>query len=131
MPKEFINFQPLLSLIPEIKSCAKFGKLILEKKNENGSFAMPYYDEEPIVHKFRLAVQQSQIMIPFDWRNWEKGYEIIANPNFDYHTIDIDMICKMITMIIRNDRFCEGYLIKTMENGQMLKLLLALKKINK
>ncbi len=68
------------------------------------------------------------IIISFDWGSWDEGRKIIADVNFNFDTIDIPEKCKLITAIVRNDRFCEGTLIAAFESGFMLKLLKSIKK---
>lgn len=128
MPKQSPLVVALIDLIPEIQSTTTFGKINIKPSNPDGSFPAPYYEEAPIVEKFRLAIQKTKIIAPFDWRNWEEGHKMLADPNFDFTTVDIDTIYKIFTLIIRNDRFCEGFLIKCFESGLILKLLLSSKK---
>ncbi|MFZ5391931.1 MAG: DUF6508 domain-containing protein [Patescibacteria group bacterium] len=118
----------LIDLIPEIQAKTTFGNIIIKQSNPDGSFPAPYYEEAPIVQKFRLAAQKSEIIVPFDWRNWEEGRKMLADQDFDFATVDIDTIYKIFTFIIRNDRFCDGFLIKCFESGLILKLLFSLKK---
>ncbi|MBE0660910.1 MAG: hypothetical protein IH597_00450 [Bacteroidales bacterium] len=50
-----------------------------------------------------------------------------SNPNFDFNTIDIPAKCKLITAIVRSDRFCDGALIEAFESGLMLRILTSIK----
>ena len=120
------DFKPLLDLIPKIQATSWFGKLKGGNKDKDGSILMPYYEENVVVDLFRSIAYDIPIIIPFDWGKWEKGREIINNPNFDCKTIDIATICKTITTIVRSDRFCEGALISAFESGLILKLLVSI-----
>ena len=120
------DFKPLLNLIPEIQATSWFGKLKGGNKNKDGSICMPYYEENEVVSLFRSIAYDIPIIIPFDWGKWEKGRKIVNNPYFDCQTIDIITICKIITAIVRNDRFCDGALISAFENGLILKLLVSI-----
>ena len=120
------DFKPLLNLIPEIQAASWFGKLKGGNKNKDGSICMPYYEENKVVSLFRSIAYDIPIIIPFDWGKWEKGRKIVNNPYFDYQTVDIITICKIITSIVRNDRFCEGALISAFESGLILKLLISI-----
>lgn len=128
MSKQLPLVVALIDLIPTIQATTIFGKIIIKPSNPDGSFQAPYCEEAPIVQKFRLAVQSAKIIVPFDWRNWEEGHKMLADPDFDFTTVGIDTICQIFTLIIRNDRFCEGFLVKCFESGLILKLLLSLKK---
>ncbi len=48
--------------------------------------------------------------------------------NFDFGTTDILKKCKLITAIVRNDRFCEGALVSAFESGLILKILKSIEK---
>jgi len=120
------DFKPLLNLIPKIQATSWFGKLKGGNKNKDGSICMPYYEENEVVSLFRSIAYDIPIIIPFDWGKWEKGRKIVNNPYFDYQTIDIITICKIITAIVRNDRFCDGALISAFESGLILKLLVSI-----
>ena len=81
------------------------------------------YEEHPIVQQFRDVVYSIPIMIDFNWGTWDEGRAIVSDDNFDYDTIDIPTKCKIITAIVRNDRFCSGRLIEAFESGMMMKVL--------
>ncbi len=116
-------WQPLLDLIPEIELTDKFGEIAGGNKNEKGGFQIPYYIEAPIVKKFRESVIELGIIVSFDWSQWDDGRKIANNKEFDFDSIDIPTKCKLITAIVRNDRFCEGALVATFESGLILKVL--------
>ena len=42
---------------------------------------------------------------------------------FDYGTVDLATKCKLLTAIVRSDRFCEGALEAAFRSGLVLKLL--------
>lgn len=110
------DWQPLFELIPTIRSTSKFGELA-------GGDQTPYYIEKPIVSKFLEIVYSLPIIIVFDWAEWDEGRKIASDANFDFDRIDIPTKCKLISAIVRNDRFCEGALISAFESGQILKIL--------
>ena len=117
------NWQPLLDLIPEIELTNKFWEIAGGEKNDKGDIQMPYYMDSPIVEKFRESVVELGIIISFDWSNWDDGRKIARNKEFDYDSIDIPTKCKLITAIVRNDRFCEGALVAAFDSGLILKIL--------
>ncbi len=106
------DWQPLLDLIPEIEEVDKFGDdSEAMKLLEQGIIDMNPYEEHPIVQQFRDVVYSIPIMIDFNWGAWDEGREMVSDENFDYNSIDIPTKCKIITAIVRNDRFCSGRLI--------------------
>ena len=68
------------------------------------------------------------IMISFDWQSWVEGEKIANDETFDFDEIDILTKCKLITALVRNNRFCEGYLVGVFESGMVLKILKSIEK---
>ncbi len=62
-------------------------------------------------------------MINFDWPSWEDGRKIINDDNIDYDSICMVTKCKLITTLVRNDRFHEGALALAFRDGTMQKIL--------
>jgi len=118
-----LDWSPLLELIPKMEKAQKFGKLVTGEKNENGVIVMPYWNENAIVIQFQEIVYNMPIIVSFDWDSWEEGHNILQDKNFDFDTIDIPTKCKLITAIVRNDRFCDGVLISAFESGLILRIL--------
>ena len=118
------DWQPLLDLIPEIEKVDKFGDdSEAMKLLEQGIIDMNPYEEHPIVQQFRDVVYSIPIMIDFNWGAWDEGRAMVSDEAFEYDTIDIPTKCKIITAIVRNDRFCSGRLIEAFESGMMMKVL--------
>jgi len=122
-----LQWQQLMDLMPLIEQTQKFGKMGGGEKIKEGVFTIPHWNEDGLVSKFREIVYDMPIIINFDWGHWDEGREIAGNENFDYDTIDIPTKCKLITAIVRNDRFCEGALISAFESGLILKILKSIK----
>ena len=119
------DLQSLFNLIPEIKNTKTFYKE-KPKLNDGKTIEMRYPEEAEVVWKFHDLVYKIPIIISFDWPSWEEGREIINDDDYDFNSLDIVAICKLITAIVRNERFCEGALLSAFRNGTMLKLLLAI-----
>lgn len=117
------DWKPLLDLIPEIETTKVFGRYQGIEETEEGVFTLPYWITGDLIDRFVKIVYEMPIIIDFNWPAWDKGREMAGNPDFDYNTIDIPTKCKLITAIVRNDRFCDGALINAFESGFMLKIL--------
>jgi len=123
------DWKPLLDLIPKIEAVEKFGddsesiKLL-----EQGIISMYPYVEHEILEEFRDVIYSIPIVIDFNWGAWDEGREMVRDDNFDYDSIDIPTKCKIITAIVRNDRFCSGRLVDAFETGMMLKVLKSVQK---
>jgi len=113
---------PLLELIPEIEKTRKFGEFIDVKPDENGVYSLGW-NEYQIISRFRKVVYNMPIMISYDWMAWDEGRKIASDQDFDFNTIEIPTKCKLITAIVRNDRFCDGALVSAFESGLILKIL--------
>jgi len=81
-----------------------------------------------IVSQFIEVVYQMPIMIVFDWMKWYKGDKMARDKNFDFDTTDLLTKCKLLTGLIRNDRFCDGALVSDFESGLILKILKSIEK---
>ena len=127
--REIINaytiqeWKPLLDLIPRIERQKSFSKMRDDCSSEKNKITLPYFVEEPIVNEFREIVYQIPIIIDFNWSGWNDGRKMASDENFDFDTIDIPKKCKLITTVVRNDRFCDGALASAFERGTILKIL--------
>jgi hypothetical protein len=121
------DWKPLLDLIPELEKTKKFGEFQGPTEDEAGVLTFPFCLNGPLIDRFLDIVYQMPIIINFNWGGWDEGRNMARNPDFDYNTIDIPTKCKLITAIVRNDRFCEGALAEAFESGWMLKVLKSIK----
>lgn len=122
------DWQPLLALIPKIENTSNFGEWSGGNKGEEGVIQVPYCVPAPIVSQFLEIVYAIPIIISFDWGAWDEGRTIASDENFDFDATDLLTKCKLITAIVRNDRFCEGALVSAFESGLMLKILKSIEK---
>ena len=105
------DWQPLLKLIPEIENSSSFGEVRSGEIDEEGAFALPHMESYKIVDEFVQAVYSIPVVVSFNWSEWEEGRKMVNDKNFDFDTVDIPTKCKIITAIVRNDRFSEGALV--------------------
>ncbi len=117
------RWKALMQLIPKIEEAEKFGSLEGGNEIANGIKQMPYWDHSPIVLEFLDIVYEMPVIISFDWGSWHEGREMASNSDFDFNTIDIPTKCKLITAIVRSDRFCDGALVSAFESGLILRIL--------
>ena len=117
------DWKPLLDLIPKIESQEKFGISMGGDMDDENTIYMPYYIESGIVNEFREIVYAIPIIIDYDWAGWKEGRGMARDNDFDFDTVDIPTKCKIITAIVRNDRFCDGALAGAFERGLILKVL--------
>ncbi len=117
------DWQPLVDLIPEIERTTVFGKESGFELIEPGVHTLPYWEEADIVRRFSDLCYRLGIVINFDWPCWDEGRELVNVDLSKINNLDLLTLCKLITAIIRNDRFCDGALISSFENGCMPTIL--------
>ena len=123
------DWQPLLELIPEIEKANVFGEQKGGDLIETGVYSFPYWDQTPVVSKFVQVAYRLRIVIDFDWPSWDEGRDLAAADNTKLDYIDLITACKLITAIIRNDRFCDGALVMSFESGLMPRILYRIKEL--
>lgn len=115
------QWQPLLDLIPLIEQTSAFnrksGELVVEDSTKT-----PAYSSHQTVYQFQKTVYSLPIIIEFDWSAWDDGREM-TGPDFDLDSVGLVDKCRLITAIVRNDRFCEGALMSHFESGLILRIL--------
>ena len=116
------DWAKLFALIPRIDATETFGKV------EGGKFdrdvvTAPYWIPDEIVGQTVQVIRKLNINPVFDWPQWEEGRSILENKDFDYSSLDTINLCKLLTTIIRADRFSEGYMISCFQNGIMTKII--------
>ena len=120
------DWQPLFELIPEIERTTSFCERVQEDKGQ--VIQIPYCESAPIVSRFLKVVYSIPIIISFDWVSWDDGRKIASDPDFDFDSVNLVTKCKLITAIVRNNRFSEGTLVAAFKSGLILKILKSIEK---
>jgi hypothetical protein len=107
------DWHPLFALIPEIEQTTNFGE---------DSFS-------PVIFKFLDLCYRLHLVIDFNWPDWNEGRALTSPNNPALRTIDLLTACKLLTAIIRNDRFCEGALSAAFEEGLIRKILYRIREL--
>lgn len=107
------DWQPLLQLVPEIATTQGFKTV--------GSSG--WFEWAPVVKAFHNAAYEIPIVVNYDWGRWAEGKRWIYDPEFDYDSIDPAEKCRLLTMILRAERFSEGFLVRKFEDGTILRIL--------
>ena len=120
------HIQYIRELVTQIEGASGFGRLFQPDYNRDGVLNFSYWDQSEIVLSFVNLAHRIPLMVQYDWVSWVEGISILQSEYFEMHTLDLLQKCKLITMMIRADRFNEGFLIHQFENGNVLRLLRAL-----
>lgn len=121
------DWNKLFSLLPEIETTKKFGEVKGGEELENGSFTFPYWSSSEIVNKVFQIIHELDIVPAFDWTSWAEGKSILNDQDFNYSKLDTITLCKLLTTIVRTDRFNDGFFVLNFENGVILKIIKAIK----
>lgn len=121
------DWQQLFDLLPEIKKTRRFGRLVGSKLMPDGNLSVPFWLEDEIVSKFFNTAYLLGLVLVFDWAGWSEGIEILNDPDADFRKYDMNTLCKLLTFVVRCDKFCEGYMINCFENGTMPRIIEAMR----
>ncbi len=86
-----------------------------------GAFGSVYQEHAGIRPFVDLAYEDNWV-VGFDWPEWDEGRELAADPE-RIASVDMLTIRKLITALVRNERFCEGALQGAYERGVIQAIL--------
>ena len=116
------QWETLFAMIPEIENTTYFGEIPFK----NGVLYPATWPE--IVNRFHEYVYEIGLVVDFDWPNWDEGKRILSGEVQELSKHSNITLCKLLTVIVRAERFVEGKLIANFENGTILNILRALEK---
>lgn len=111
----------------------KFFGLIPEIEKTNGFSFTPEIDtlKGPtplkVVQDFLYLFHELDLKVVFGWASWTEGHNILNQQTFNFEMLDTYTLYKLLTTIVRADRFNEGFLISRFEDGTVLKILKAIR----
>lgn len=131
LPAHLASIDPQLwerfyDLVRSIYSEKNFGQIIDSPKRTEGYLEFPHWQYTEKISEFVKMTYDLNILVPFDWRVWKEGHDMIKDPDRDYSQIDAVTLCKLLTLVVRAERFYEGYLNSCLENGAVLRIVTAL-----
>lgn len=101
-----------------------WGEMITESKTEPETMVWPYADENPLIREFVHLWSEMNLIVPFDWPDWQEGRDWYADEaESKYDTLDYETALKLITAVIRNDRFNDGAILRSFESGDFPKII--------
>jgi len=121
------DWNHLFLLLPDIEKTSNFGQLKGGDIRADGAMTMPYWNPSEIIDKTVHAILNLKVCPIFDWMDWDKGKTILNDASFEYNQLESIELCKLFTVIIRADRFNDGYLISCFENGTMARIIKSLR----
>ncbi len=121
------DWERLFTKLPEIEKAKSFGEEIESKQIEEGVFTFPYWESASIVDDVIFIINELNLVPVYDWNSWKEGHSILENKEFDFSTLDTFTLCKFFTIIVRANRFIDGFLIDNFINGNIFKIISAIK----
>jgi hypothetical protein len=101
-----------------------WGKQAGGEVDDSGVIQMPYMVQNQLVEDFLRFMYDKGLVLDFDWSGWNKGREWYKSTDENkYENLDSLTILKLLTTIIRNDRFSDGALVQAFEQGTFPKLI--------
>jgi len=104
----------------------KFGYWETPSPSEQGVVDLPYFQTNETVSAFiEAAYRHDWVAADFDWRKWTQTQEANALRN-DPEALaraNPEQISRLLTVCIREDRFCEGALQASYESGLLVRIL--------
>lgn len=96
------------------------------QKRDDGSCTSPYVDLSPVAADFvKAAYDSGCVLTGFDWGLWKETEEARAlHANFNLLAqATPQQLAQLLTVFIRQERFLEGALLQSFEDGHMVAIV--------
>lgn len=85
---------------------------------------MPRMAPDPLVTAFLDFWSSHDLVVTFDWPHWQEGRDWYRSAgDREYGALDVSTALKLLTVVIRADRFSEGTLVRAFESGDVPRIL--------
>jgi len=121
------EWSKLFELNERIMKSKSFGEMAGGEKIEEDVSTFPYWKWSDIATEFNNTVHDMKLILSFDWPGWEEGIQLLKDGKQAFQDLDEITLCKLLTVIVRADRFSDSTLVGALEDGTISKILLALK----
>jgi hypothetical protein len=93
-----------------------FGHWVPSQERAGGIWTMPYFDFSPDALDF---LRTCRVLPGFDWPAWQHTEEAqrLLNDHTKIHQASAEQLYRLLTALIRGDRFGEGTLANAYESG--------------
>lgn len=94
------------------------------ERTESGVLVFPWIEQYPLIQDFVTFMYENNLVIPFDWSHWQAGRDWYASDDESkYDKLDVETALKLLTAVMRNDRFNTGALVRAFESGDFPKII--------
>jgi hypothetical protein len=128
------NVSPKTDFLPQLRALARYlpalenpdfcaGAVIPGRKTESEEFIMPYVVYSDIAEDFvEAAYDHGCVLTGFRWVVWANADEAqsLCHDPSKLARATPEQLLRLLTAIIRQDRFCEGVLLRAFESGLIL-----------
>jgi len=122
------NIDNILKYLPLFED--KANKFFFEApQDEPGVVVLPFYLPTIVGLKFYEDLYKERFVTKFRWMDWIAEAGEYSASDEKLSKADLKDVRRLFTIIVRQDRFCEGLLEETIESGLVLKILRRLKEI--
>jgi len=94
------------------------------ERNTDGVLIFPWVEQSPLIQDFVSFMYENKLMVKFSWVEWQEGRDWYAiDDGAKYEKLDVEKALKLLTAVIRNDRFNEGALVRAFEDETFPKII--------
>lgn len=121
------KLQALAAYLPMLESPDfNAGHIQDSVQTEPGVFTMPYADYSEEASEFvQAAYEHGWVLRNFSWGDWKQTEEAIKlrDDESALARATPQQLYQLLTVVIRQDRFCEGALLDAFESGLILRIV--------
>jgi hypothetical protein len=85
--------------------------------------------EIPEIIELNQLLHELGLLVSFDWTSWKHGQTLIQRAIKESDDVDLISLCKLLTLIVRADRFNDSILYQQIIQGNVLNILKIIKRI--
>jgi hypothetical protein len=102
----------------------KWSKRMGGEEVAENTIEMPWIQNDELIMDFVTFVYDRGLTIVFNWKDWDEGGRLYKSEDqTKYDNVDLETVLKLITSLIRQDRFADGSLAWAFESGNFPKLI--------
>lgn len=95
-----------------------------DERTESGALIFPWIEQSLLIQEFVQFMYDKQLVVVFAWTEWQEGRDWYAlNDDGKYNKLDVEIALKLITAVMRNDRFNDGALVRAFESDVIPKII--------
>lgn len=102
----------------------EWGRRHENERTESGTLVFPWVEQSELIQEFVKFMYDNNLIVKFSWPEWQAGRDWYSHQDeMKYDGLDVETALKLLTAVIRNDRFNEGALVQAFEDGSFPKII--------